>query len=80
MAAAQLLLRALLLGPVDDGVEQLGKGGWCQELDDDVAQLTLGQSVVDDELLVDDSVVQPHKPDCEVFASIAVSTLPGYEL
>ena len=53
---AQLLLRNLLFGPLEEGVEQFGEHGLRQKLGKDVVYLALARDVVDNELLVDDPV------------------------
>ena len=74
---AQQLLKALLSGPVEDGVEKLGDDGLRQEFVEDVAQLALDRDVVDGELLVDDPVAQPHNR--VIFASTPVAAVPREE-
>ena len=77
MVDAQLLLRALLLSPVDESAEKLGEVGLRQELDENVAQLALGREVVDVVLVVENPVAEPHEIDREVFAlTVVVTALP----
>ena len=70
------MLRAPLLGPIEDGIEQFGGDGSDQELGEDVTRLTLSRDVVDDKLLIHDPVSQLQEPAREVFASTAVAALP----
>ena len=76
LATAKRLPRTPLLGLIDNCVDQLGEDKTCYRRGEDVAQLALGQGMVNDELLVDDPVAQPHEPTREVLASTAVDSLP----